>query len=388
MTQKFKLIGQGFDTVQVSFQTRIPETLADQIYEAQWQAKQTRKPEPVTIGPGHVKGEVLRHGGGGGDAIFSTGDLGEMWFLKLDQKRDKWGATIKVRSLALLCYGFEEALSHLWEHANGMRLEVDGYSLGRIDYRFDVLTCRSFAPLESSVVRHNRTVVRPYEIMNRKHPIWEWNDDPDVRVILRGKLIETLMIGTIGSGMQIVIYNKRSELTLTRNHVVPERYGLDPNDPSWGLWRVEVRFAGDVLKRRLNVRDLVSLRANLRSILTRALTRVRYIRPRQDHLPAAQQLLHPLWEIVTEAIAGATCEQPSQFAPERAEYLIRQERERSLKANVAGCSLSLAAMHTSDSLEVAKLAPQLACQAVEDALVIDPRRASRAIDRAWNHRVR
>ncbi len=383
MTHSFKLIGQGFDTVQLSFQTRIPDQLAYEITGAQQVAKQTRKPEPVSIGPGHVRGEVLRHGGGGGDAIFSTGELGQMWFLKTDQKGDKWGAMIKVRSLALLCHGFEDALSHVWEHANGMGLDVTGYSLGRIDYRFDFLTDRSFAPIDTCVLRHNRTVVRPYEVVDRQHPNWDWSDDPDVQRVLRGKRIETLMIGTIGGGMQIVIYDKRSELTITRNHVVLERYGLDLADPSWGLWRVEVRFAGDVLKRRLNVRDLRALSANLCAMLTRAITRIRYVEPGQDHLPSREKVLHPLWARVTDAIQNATCQQPSQFAPERAEYLIRKERERSLKANIAGCALGLAAMRETTAADIAAVAPNLASKAVTDALAADPMKIDRIARRNW-----
>jgi hypothetical protein len=144
-----------------------------------------------------------------------------------------------------------------------------------------------------------------------------------------------------------------------------------------------VRFSGDVLKRRLDVRTLEALRINLRPMLEKALTRVRYIEPSSIGLPSVDQILHPLWNLVTLAIGNATCSQPSQFAPERSAYLIAEEKKRALRANIAGCGLSLAAMQTSDVNEIVHLGPRLAREAVENALVVDPKKAARAVDRQW-----
>lgn len=380
---EYVLLGHGFDTVQLSFQTRIPDALADVIAEAKGLATQSRKPEPVALGPGRVQGEVLRHGGGGGDAIFSTGELGEMWFFKLSQKGDKWGVTVKIRSLALLCHGLAKAMEHLWGRAKGMGLTVQGYSLGRIDYRFDVRTPITFALAENQFIRPNRTLVRPFETIARGHPRWEWNEDPDIRRLFRGTRIETLMAGKIGSGMQVVIYDKRAELLATRKLALLESYSLDPHDKSWGLYRAEVRYAGAVLKRRWNVRDFPALHANLQPMLHKALTRTRYVYHISDTAADNVENLHPLWQRVTEAISEASCEQPMQFAPERAEYLIREERERALKANVAGCLLSAAAMHTNDPTQLATVAHQIGYNALIRAIAIDPSKVERAIRREW-----
>ena len=35
--------------------------------------------------------------------MLSTGELGEIYAFKLDQKRDEWGVMVKLRALALLC---------------------------------------------------------------------------------------------------------------------------------------------------------------------------------------------------------------------------------------------------------------------------------------------
>jgi hypothetical protein len=385
MSEEFKLLGHGFDTIQVSFQTRTPDALAAAIGEAQQTARETRQPQPVVLGPGKVRGEVLRHGGGGGDAIFSTGELGEMYFFKLAQKGDEWGVTVKIRALALLCYGLPVALERMWARAKGLGLQVRGYSLGRIDYRFDVQTDVEFALEEKCLIRPNRTLVRPFEAISRNHPIWDWSDNPDVRRLLRGTRIETLMVGKIGNGIQVVIYDKRAELIATRNSALLESYGLASTDPNWRLWRVEIRFAGDVLKRRWNVRDLPALRQNLHPMLDRALKRVRYVNPGQDHIPEPRRSIHEFWRMVTAAVPLATCEQPSQFASQRAEFLIEEERRRSLKANIEGCSLGLAAMQTTSPSRVAELAPQLAREVVENALIIDPGKAQRAVDRVWQY---
>lgn len=383
MPHTFRLLGHGFDTIQLTLQVRIPEALSEAIYEAQKVAKETRKPEPVTLGPGKVRADVLRHGGMGGDAMLSTGELGEMYAFKLDQKRDEWGVMVKVRALALLCYGLPGALDRMWERVTGIALAPKGYSLGRIDYRFDILTDAGFALSEHCLVRPGRTLVRPYEAVDRTHPAFEWNDDPEVRRLLRGTRIETLMVGKIGTGTQVVIYDKRAEMTASRNHTLMERYGLDPADKTWRLWRIEVRYAGDVLKRRWNVRDFPTLARELQNMLRAALTRVRYVEPGQEHIPSPRRAVHPFWTTATDAIPEANCEQPSQFAPERAEYMLREERKRSLDANIAGCAVARAAMEVTDPRRAAEMAPTMALRAVEGALRADPVKAARAIERAW-----
>lgn len=386
MNDEFKLLGHRFDTVQFSLRVQVPDSLSETIAVAQQAARLSRKPESVELGPERTLGEVLRHGGGGGDAIFSTGELGEVWFFKLSQRNDPWGVTVKIRSFALLCFGFTEALARAWNQARGMGLNASGYSLGRIDYRFDVRTPHEFAPLEPCLIRPNRMHVRPYEIVRRGHPLFEWNEDAEVRRVLQGTHIQTLMAGKIGSGNQLVLYDKRAEQVATRKGILFEHYGLNPLEKDWGLWRVEVRYAGDVLKRRWNVRTVPALRANLQPMLHKALTRVRYVKENQEYAPTAEAVLHPLWQRACEAIQDATCDQPSEFPPERALSLLRAERERSLKANITGCALSLAAMRSQDGDAVRNLAPRLAHSVVSNALTVNPDRADAALRRAWQNR--
>jgi hypothetical protein len=181
------------------------------------------------------------------------------------------------------------------------------------------------------------------------------------------------------------LYDKLTEQLITHKSALFEAFGLDPNDKQSGLWRVEIRFAGDLLKRRLNVRDVPSLKEKLRPMLSRALSRVRYVEAGQDHITPPRRAIHRLWTTVTEAIPDVAFEQPSRFAPERAEYLIREERTRALSANIAGCGLSLAAMQTADTNKITELAPQLASRAVENALAIDPGKAAQAVKRSWRY---
>lgn len=381
MADEFKLLGHGFDTIQLSFITQIPHALADAIAHARMIARQRHQPEAVILGPGQIRGEVLSHGGGGGDAIFSTGELGEMYFLKLDQKGDPWGVTVKIRALALLCYGFEGAMERMWDRAKGLGLSAAGYSFGRIDYRFDVQTTRSFALSEECLVTHNRSLVRPFDKFNRNHPLYEWGGDPNVQRLLRGTKIETIMVGKIGSGMQTVIYDKRAESIARRNFALVESYGLDPKSPQWGLIRAEVRYAGDVLKRRWNVRDIKALSKNIQPMIHKAMSTTRYVQPGPPEMCRRDRSRHDLWSSAVDAIPLVTCSQPSTFPPQRAEYLILEERRRSLRANIAGCSVSLAAMDSHDHIVVAELAPILASQAVKNAIVVDPGKVDRAIRR-------
>ena len=101
MVERFELIGHGFDTIQLSFETRIPDALADTIAVARQKAWESRRPERVALGSKQILGEVLRHGGGGGDAIFSTGDLGEVWLFQTFPKGRRLG-----RDSQNSCLGF------------------------------------------------------------------------------------------------------------------------------------------------------------------------------------------------------------------------------------------------------------------------------------------
>ncbi|MBL7099974.1 MAG: hypothetical protein ISS15_20140 [Alphaproteobacteria bacterium] len=384
MTTAFKLLGQGFDTIQLSFQTRIPDTLAAAVKEAQALAKRNRRPEPVELGPRCVKGEVLSHGGGGGDAMFSTGEFGELYFIKTDQKGDEWGVTVKLRALTLLCLGLPEALDTMFQRVSGLGLSVRGYSLGRIDYRLDVLCPGDFKLEGERLVRPNRSRCVPYISVpfGRDHPLFHWNDDPDDRVILRGAEIATFMVGKIGTSVQSIIYDKLAECRARRNLVLLEAYGLMEASDT-GLFRVEFRWAGDTLKRHKKVRDFRTLGERLQPLLVDATRKVRYV---QD-LPCrtnslAHERLHPLWEAVAGGIQDATIAQPSQFAPERAGHILLEERKRSLTANITGCSLGLAAMSEVDPQKVIALAPEIARKIVENALVKDPSQATQAVRRA------
>lgn len=382
MSGDFKLLGHGLDTVQFSLSVGVPEALSQQILSAQRVAKESHRPEPVELGAARIAGEILRHGGNGGDAMFSTGDLGEIWSFKtLARKNDPWGVTVKIRAHALLCYGLPQALERAWARARGMGTNAEGYSLGRVDYRFDVLTPAGFAPVDSCLIRPNRARVAPYDVLKRGHPLFNDIDSVECRRVLRGTTIETLMVGKIGSGQQLVLYNKRSEQIAKRDTILFEHYGLNLQDKSWGLWRIEVRFAGDVLKRRWNVRALPKLRESLHEMLSRALKRVRYVQDGQDHVPTPRRLLHPIWEQIQDAILTPACDQPAQFAPERAEAIIRAERERAREACIVGSALALAANQTTDEASLCELAPRLAQRVVSNALVANPEKASAALRR-------
>jgi hypothetical protein len=161
-----------------------------------------------------------------------------------------------------------------------------------------------------------------------------------------------------------------------------QHYGLDTHDKTWGLWRIEVRFAGDVLKRRWNVRTLPALKCNMERMLQKALKRVRYVEPGQDHIPTPRQIVHPIWRHVWEAIPNATCDQPCQFAPERAEAIIRTERSRARKASIVGSALAEAADLCADEATLRETAPHLAQSIVSNALIANPEKAKNALRRA------
>lgn len=123
------------------------------------------------------------------------------------------------------------------------------------------------------------------------------------------------------------------------------------------------------------------LRENLQPMLRRALNRMCYVQDGQDNVSTPRRLLHSIWEQIHAAIPNVTCDQPAQFAPERAEAIIRAERERARKASIVGSALALAAEKSTDEAGLFELAPRLAQRIVSSALVSHPEKATAALRR-------
>ena len=87
----FKVVRIGYDTIIVAFRASLPVALRDFLRDAKSRARDNRSDEPVELGPGQIAGTVLAHGVHGGyDVVFSTGELGELWQFKTEQKGDAW----------------------------------------------------------------------------------------------------------------------------------------------------------------------------------------------------------------------------------------------------------------------------------------------------------
>jgi hypothetical protein len=214
-------------------------------------------------------------------AAFSTGELGELWYFKTTQEDDHWRLRLKIRAGALLAYGYRDAMERAMARLRGFGLGIEDTRMSEAHVCVDVLTDSAFRLHESQLLRPGKATVRPYEVVERGHPLEDVDMPAEVQRVLRGNRIQTLMIGSRSTGSQSIIYDKRAEATIKRNWMIFEAYSLDRRDRDWGLWRVEMRFSGALLKQRFSVRTFSDLQAKVQGMAEWGSDRVRYVAPGQ-----------------------------------------------------------------------------------------------------------
>ncbi len=379
----FKVKRVGFDTIILAVRCRLPDLLSLQLTDGKSRAKDKRSPEPVALGPGQCEGEILPHGVEGGyDVVFSTGELGEMVQFKTDQKGDKWPIRLKIRASSLLVNGYPGAIDQALERLNKIIQKTDEVRLTEVHVYIDVLTPSSFKLNETQIIRPGRATVQPYEIAGDDHPLVKEIPDPELRRILRGNTLKTVMIGKHGSGSPSIIYNKRDEAALRKNILFFEAYGLEVSDGSWSLWRYEIRFSGKILKHKFRVRDFSQLDQRIQEMSKWATNHIRYVAPGQDAVHPSRRRLDPFWETVQQGALLISAAQPSLLLPTIAQNILDRETADTLEKSALGLIVAREVMRDGTVDDILSRLPMQAEGLVRSRLRESPNRLRENIVRA------
>ncbi|HEY1749594.1 MAG TPA: hypothetical protein VGG11_22895 [Xanthobacteraceae bacterium] len=384
---EYRVVRIGFDTIIVAFRATIPPEMREIICDARVRARERRSEEPLTLGNGLVPGVVLPNGVHGGyDAVFSTGELGEMWQFKTDQKGDKWPLRLKIRAGALLVYGYPGAIDNAFKRLEAFGIRIEDTRLSEVHVCIDVVTDSSFRLDDSLLLRPGRSIVRPYEILDKTHPLFDDAEPAEIQRILRGLRIQTLTIGSSKTGSQTQIYNKKDETVARRKFMLFKAYKLDTDDPSWGLWRTEFRFSGEVLKKRFEVRSFTDLERALPAMMSWAAMRIRYVAPGQADRHPTRRAIHPFWQAILEALPNLRANQPSFIPVAMAQKALDLEAKSTMEATIVGTAIALAAIEGIDeSTAMAKLSSFVA-EIIDRRMRDAPQTIERKISRAFARR--
>jgi hypothetical protein len=262
----------------------------------------------------HVHSSGLR----GGYAIRAdTGPLGEVLAFKANTNTAEWNGFASIRASALAAYGMHGARDQLWKRLADMGFVVRGHSVNRLDYAVDLLTTDFELSLDRFVA-HPRMKVRPYwgEVgygVDRNYP----------SAVCRGRRLESVTIGKM-PGRQVIVYDKRRAAIEKRNLFWFKVWGIDRQDTSIQVWRVEIRAGKKELKDRWQIRTFDDVDRAIGDVFLQALADVRYVASVQTDSNATRQCLHPLWEAVAEHVAQNLMEFRAGLLPDQVKDIERQ----------------------------------------------------------------
>ena len=208
---------------------------------------------------------------------------------------------------------------------------ADHIRVSRFDYAFD-LYCPAFtAEVSADTINH---FVAPSEVKWRTDAIGRGHDGERAKV-------QTLTFGS-KSGCQVQIYDKTAEITeMSGKTWMVDLWRIHggyypPDDQLRDVWRVEVRCAGDWLKKRTKKRPEAIL-DGLWGLVADALYNRRLVVPNGRDTNRRRWAAHPLYSVVLEELGD-----PRTFLPIGHHVSARPDALKdTMIANAAGTIRSL-----------------------------------------------
>ncbi|PIZ31870.1 MAG: hypothetical protein COY40_00655 [Alphaproteobacteria bacterium CG_4_10_14_0_8_um_filter_53_9] len=358
-----KLIYQGFDGLDVTFQGILPKEILAQLAEARDQAQEAKKPVMCSLGPHGLLVEVAEMGGVGGFRYrFSTGEDGEVWFVSHSDNAKGWGIRVSVRSASFLVRTFDEVWERLYDTLG--KLGAWGVSdqrlglvakIARADYCFDFFTEEAFLPRAELFVAHQRTK----------------KGEMGMNSVTRGEVVESIRVGSM-PGRQVALYNKSLEILAAKKLYWNDVWGMDKR-PKGQVWRVEVRLGKEELD-KWDARSAADFKEKAGTMFAHALQNIRYVRRISD-ANRSRWPLEVFWEEALSATAGAFG--PAHAALKREKLLegLRLAKMNEYLTHISGMVTALTALKQrrleEAELTLSEISEHLAALKREDAARMD-----------------
>jgi len=305
-----KLIYSGFDTLVFAIKGAAKPSTLKYLEFVKNLAAQDQQDRVIEFDEGKLGGLIGPTGVKGGYAYLMRfhGDLGHVVSLKSNLNRNMWNAHVKIRALALATYGWEAALEMVFND-----LEVLGFfgrelSLNRVDYAMDYLNAGITLNPED-IVAHARVKKAANKL--------------EVDTVTRGQNCETVTIGKMPN-RQIIIYDKRREVIEKHNRAWFEIWGVDRNDHTQTVHRVEIRLGKNELKKS-EIVSLEDFKAKVNAALTRAVHVVRYVEA-DTGLNRSRWPNKAIWDHVQTHVRDHVLRNPDFVDVARVKHVLRSQK--------------------------------------------------------------
>ena len=293
----YRVVHQGFDTLDLAIKGALAEPVLEQLEAAREIAETTQREQIVTIGQAGQRFLVQPHGQRGGYRyVLTNGPTGAIFSIKANPDPDEWNLFISVRAACLLTKRYEGAKQWLFDTIIGMGGVIRDHSVNRLDYAVDILATDFTLDMANFVAPGHAKISAHWE---SEHSIGD-NGEP-IQPVIRGGRFETVTIGKMPR-RQVILYDKRRAAIDKKEPHWFEEWGVDRNDPGQQVWRVEIRAGKKALEKGHIKRNFDAIDTDFPAFLHRAMQEIRYVTGKNEHSNVSRAVTHPLWEAAADAL--------------------------------------------------------------------------------------
>jgi hypothetical protein len=355
-----KVLYKGFDALDVSFKGALPHQTLEHLLEVKEEAQNQDEPILTTIGS--VEGHVHPTGAQGGYAfMFTTGDIGEIWTFKNNPSTIEWNIGVSVRAATLVSYGYQGVKARIYETLNDMGAIYGEESIRRVDFAIDFLM-EGFELYPKQLITPART---------KKTTYYEEKADPyALRIVSTSRIVDSVTAGKTPN-QQVIIYNKRKEAIEKKKSFWFQVWGIDNKDRSKEVWRVEIRAHKNCLRNKFNIRTFLELENSIGDVFLHIASEIRYIDSNQSDSNVSRAKLHPLWIRLQNHLKTVFKKWRTGIVPNQIQMCIKMEKIKIHEDQIAGNTISLAAVMGISEEEFIEYGAELAADIVANAIDYD-----------------
>jgi len=240
-TRVMEILYSGFDSLYFAAQGALNPLAEQGLSRAKQDAVGQQSHVTFTCHDKSARFQLQGNGKKGGYAyVVDTGHLGSILSFKKNLARTEWNGFVEIKSASLLAYGWEKAIETALSQLKAIGFHWVAISMNRVDYCIDFLNANlSLDPRH--FLAHSR--VKKTSHYESKVP----NIHVNKSSVAQSDHVQSVTLGKM-PGRQVIVYDKRAEVIEKRRTYWFKAWGIDRNDPTLDVYRVEIRAA----KRQLN----------------------------------------------------------------------------------------------------------------------------------------
>ena len=330
------LVYQGIDSLDVAIKGAASNEILIELETARNEAEANPYNQYGTrlvLGPNSRAFVIKAHGKKGGYRYTAVDEMtGSIFSIKNETRPQMWNIFVSTRAHSLLSRGYEGMKMQIDACLAAMQIKPSDFSVNRIDYALDFLA-PAFVLDMKNFVAPKSSKVAPYFAMDSHlddhgDTIHERPSDEPVGSVMRGGRFESVTLGKM-PGRQIIVYDKTQAAKAQQTPYWFPAWGLEPDNPSHRVWRVEIRGgrnAWKALHGPTGQRSYETIEALFQPFMKRALEAIRYVTNRADVSNVTRADLHPLWEAAQSEIASMPLNPEPPLKPCYVIELMRKQR--------------------------------------------------------------